>query len=90
MLYSIGFTEKGHSPEPQVGYKKEIFREEIRGRQKISKIIPGYEIEFGPTVRAGKEAVRLSQSDRSAALRTRMFDFPGDGFIFFHHTDCSK
>ena len=77
MLYSIGFTEKGHAPEPPVGHENDIIREAIRGRQTISKIIPGYEIEIDSTVRAGKEAVSLSQSDRSAALRTLMFDFPG-------------
>ena len=90
MLYFISFTEKGHSPDPPVGHENDFIREAIRGGQIISKIILGYEIEHDPAVRAGKEAVRLSQSDRSAALGTWMFDFPSDGLIFFHRTDCNK
>jgi len=60
MLYSISFTEKGHSPDPPVGHENDIIREAIRGGQTIFKIIFRYEIELDPTVRAGKEAVSLS------------------------------
>jgi hypothetical protein len=90
MLCTIGFTEKGHSPKPPVRYENEIFQKEIRGRQIVSKIILGYEIEPYPTIRAGKKAVSLSQSDRSATLGTLIFNFPGDRSIFFHRIDYSR
>jgi len=90
MLYFITFTEKGHSPDPPVGHENNFIREAIRGGQTIFKIIFRYEIELDPAVRTGKEAVSLSQSDRSAALGTWVFDFPSDGLIFFHRTDCNK
>jgi hypothetical protein len=87
MLYFISFTEKGHSPDSPVGHENDIIREASRGGQTIFKIIFRYEIELDPTVRAGKEAVSLSQSDRSATLGTRMFDFPSDGFTLLLHKD---
>ena len=83
MLYSIGFTEEGHSFEPPVRHENEYLSRKIRGRQKISKIILGYEIEPYPTIRTGKEAVCLLQDDRSTTLRTRMFDLPGMCLYFF-------
>jgi hypothetical protein len=87
MLYSISFAEKGHSPEPPVRHENDIIRETIMGRQTIFKIIFRYEVELDPTVRTGKEAVSLSQGDRSATLGTRMFDFPVDGLTLLLHKD---
>jgi hypothetical protein len=90
MFYSFGVVEKNHSLEPPVGDEDEILRKAISGGQIVPEIIPGREIEPCPTISAREETVSLSQSDRSSALWTRMLDFPVNGLIFFHRTDCSK